>query len=169
MLDASLLVHSLHYGLILSAAMSALVLISFRLEPEAWLGDLPRDIQEAYGPIGARAKRMKILFGIPILILPLAFAVFSLHRFEQATDTPLTFVPASLMVFIIFNVFNLVDLLLLDWLIFVRVQPKWVVLPGTEGLAGYRDYVFHFRAFLIGLALTAVVSPLLAGGYLLLS
>ena len=43
-------------------------------------------------------------------------------------------------------IFNLVDLILLDWLLFTYIQPRFVVLPGTEGLAGYRDYWFHFRA-----------------------
>jgi len=32
----------------------------------------------------------------------------------------------------------------LDWLIFVTIQPDFVVIPGTEGLAGYKDYGFHF-------------------------
>lgn len=33
-------------------------------------------------------------------------------------------------------------------LVFVTLQPCFVVLPGTEGLQGYRDYGFHFRQFL---------------------
>ncbi|MDH3734751.1 MAG: hypothetical protein OEU54_14585 [Gemmatimonadota bacterium] len=60
------------------------------------------------------------------------------------------------------SVFNLVDLLILDWLILVRIQPGFVVLPGTEGLAGYDDYRFHGHAFLIGTTGILVVS-LLAG------
>ena len=30
-------------------------------------------------------------------------------------------------------------------------RPRVIVLPGTEGLAGYGDYGFHFRGFLKGL------------------
>ena len=29
-------------------------------------------------------------------------------------------------------IFNLVDLLILDWLIVCWIEPRWVILPGTE-------------------------------------
>jgi hypothetical protein len=53
--------------------------------------------------------------------------------------------------------------LLIDWLLFVRVRPAFVVLPGTEGMAGYDDYAFHWRAFLKGTAGIAVLSVMVAG------
>ncbi len=59
-------------------------------------------------------------------------------------------------------VFNAVDLLLVDWLIFVTLRPKVVVLPGTEGAEGYGDYGFHFRAFLKGLAGSLIGSLIVA-------
>jgi hypothetical protein len=31
-------------------------------------------------------------------------------------------------------------------------KPKFMILPGT-GMAGYRDYKFHFRKFLNGIVL----------------
>jgi hypothetical protein len=31
-------------------------------------------------------------------------------------------------------------------LVFVTIQPAFVVLEGTRGLAGYSDYWFHFEA-----------------------
>lgn len=34
--------------------------------------------------------------------------------------------------------------------------------PGTEGMAGYRDYWFHFRGFLIGIPIILAASALLA-------
>lgn len=42
------------------------------------------------------------------------------------------------------------DLLILDWLIFVTIQPDFIVIPGTEGLAGYKDYWFHFEVSFLG-------------------
>ena len=36
-----------------------------------------------------------------------------------------------------FSVFNVADLLLLDWLV-VAIGPRWVILPGTEGSAATR-------------------------------
>jgi len=45
---------------------------------------------------------------------------------------------------------SLLSMLILDWLIFVTVQPAFVVIPGTEGLAGYKDYWFHLEASFLG-------------------
>jgi hypothetical protein len=64
--------------------------------------------------------------------------------------------------FLVFFTFNLVDLLIFDWLIFVGMQPKFAVLPGTEGLAGYRDYAFHFKGFLKGTVLCALTALIVA-------
>jgi hypothetical protein len=36
------------------------------------------------------------------------------------------------------------------------------VLPGTEGMAGYRNYGFHFRGFLIGIPIVLAGSVLCA-------
>lgn len=60
-------------------------------------------------------------------------------------------------------VFNLFDLLVLDWLIMVRIQPKFIILPGTEGMKIYNDYSFHFRGFLKGTVLTFLTSLVIAG------
>jgi len=38
-----------------------------------------------------------------------------------------------------------------------------VILPGTEGMAGYKDYGFHFKAFLRGTALCFIASLVIAG------
>ena len=59
--------------------------------------------------------------------------------------------------------FNLFDLLLLDWLMFCTITPKFVVIPGTEGMEGYKDYSYHFRASLIGTVLSVVAGLVIAG------
>ena len=65
--------------------------------------------------------------------------------------------------FLILTLFNLVVLLILDWLLFVTIQPRLVILPGTEGMAGYEDYAFHFYAFLKGVVASVLVSLIVAG------
>jgi hypothetical protein len=63
-------------------------------------------------------------------------------------------------------VFNLFDLLVLDWLFFCTIQPRAMLLPGTEGMAGYRDYRFHFIGFLRGLGFCLVGGLVIAGLWL---
>jgi hypothetical protein len=61
-----------------------------------------------------------------------------------------------------FGTFTILDCFVLDWGL-VYWQPRFVVLPGTEGLAGYRNYWFHFRGFLIGIPIILALSALVAG------
>jgi hypothetical protein len=47
-------------------------------------------------------------------------------------------------------IFNLVDLLILDWLIVCWFKPSWAILPGTEHIVIPKPYLHHFMGFLIG-------------------
>ena len=160
-----LIVYSLGYGAILSGAMSILILGSLRTNAEIWVGDYPPDIRERYGPISKKGRKQKILFSIPILLTPIAIAVGLLAHLHAVSGSEIPFWSAALGVFIMGSVFNVFDLVVIDWFLFVRVQPKFIILPGTEGMPGYRDYFFHFKAFLVGVVLSGVISVLAAGGY----
>lgn len=82
-------------------------------------------------------------------------------RADAGNDIP--FLTALLHLIVLFSVFNVLDWLVLDWLIVVAIRPRFIVLPGTEGMAGYKDYGFHFRGFLIGMLITLVTSAAVAG------
>jgi len=60
-------------------------------------------------------------------------------------------------------VFNVFDLLVLDWLLFCTIQPRFMALPGTEGMAAYGDYGFHAVGFLKGTVFSLVAGSLTAG------
>ena len=47
-------------------------------------------------------------------------------------------------------IFNLVDLLILDWIIVCWFEPRWVILPGTEHIVIPKQYLHHFKGFLMG-------------------
>ncbi|HSE39805.1 MAG TPA: nitroreductase, partial [Acidobacteriota bacterium] len=58
--------------------------------------------------------------------------------------------------------FNIFDLLVIDYLICCAWTPKFLILPGTEGMTGYKDYRHHFRGFIVGTILSVIVSLLIA-------
>ncbi len=91
-----------------------------------------------------------------------AVILVSIVRFVQIGGGSVFFA-VLVGIFVMLLVFNIVDLLILDWLIFNTLTPRIIVLPGTEGAQGYRDYGFHFRAFLKGVAGSLVGSLLIAG------
>jgi hypothetical protein len=158
----SIVRHALAYGGVLSGISCALLLGILWINPEILLKDYPPDIQAKYGPMSRRSKRQRIpvavLFGA--VVLGVVAASFVEVRANSGGHIP--FLTAFVHLFVMFSLFNLVDLLILDWPL-VAMRPSFIVLRGTAGLAGYRDYGFHFRGFLIGTVLVLISSVLIAG------
>ena len=132
------------------------------MNPEILLNDYPPDIREKHGPMSARSKRQRVPVTIVIGAVVLGIVTVSFSAVRANSGGKIPFLTAFFHLFIMFSVFNVVDLLLLDWLL-VAIGPSLLVLPGTEGSAGYKDYWFHFRGFLIGAVLIFVASGLMAG------
>ena len=59
-------------------------------------------------------------------------------------------------------IFNLVDLMILDWLIVCWFAPRWMILPGTEHIVVPDQYLHHFKGFLIGTVGLAIVGLAIA-------
>jgi hypothetical protein len=157
-----LISNALIYGLYLSILLAIVMLVSFGLAPDMWVGDYPPDIQTKYGEMSPRAKRYRpsvsVLFFGSILVV-LTASIINLHKIVEGD---VGFWDYFLSSFITLMVFNLFDLLIADWLIFVTIQPKAIILPGTEGMTGYKDYWFHFRGFLIGIGFSTVGALIIA-------
>lgn len=120
-----------------------------------WVGDYPPDVKEAFGEMSAKAKAYRPLIAALFFGSIITITVLSLGRLRLITPE-VGFWSYALSTFIVLMVFNIFDLLIIDWLIFVAIQPKAIILPGTEGLGGYKDYCFHFRGFIIGTAFSGV-------------
>ena len=147
----------------LLSLLSALTLLGIaRYNPRLLLGDYPAAIQEKAPPKTAREQRQSLIVGIPFLVLLLAVPLISTLTFKhQQAVTGL--LPLFLHAFGVAFIFNLFDLLVLDWLLFCYLTPKFMVIPGTEGMAAYKDYGFHFRGALVGTVFSAVAGLVIAG------
>jgi hypothetical protein len=153
--------HALLYGALLSAVLSVLLLGVLWINPEVLLNDYPPDIREKHGPMSERSRRQRIPVAIVIGAVGVIVVVASLSSVRSDGGGTIPFLTAFVHLFVMFSVFNLVDLLLLDWPL-VAIGPRFMVLPGTEGAAGYKNYRFHFHGFLIGTLLILIASGLLA-------
>lgn len=156
--------HALVYGVILSGVMFTLVLGLVRVNPEIMLNDYPPDIQAKYGPMSERSRRQRLPVGLVFSAILFGIVTASFMKVRADAGNDIAFLPALVHLIVLFSVFNLLDWLVLDWLIVVAICPRFIVLPGTEGLAGYKDYGFHFRGFLIGMLITLVTSAVVAVG-----
>ena len=162
MLDWNLLFYDgLIYGLALSLILTMLSIIAGAIALDMFVDDYPPEIKQKHGPMSPRAARLRpylaTLLFIPVLFVPMV-GLFSLRTHIESVS----FLSAFVFSGITLLVFNLFDLIILDWLFFCTIQPRSMVLPGTEGMAAYRDYRFHFIGFLKGLGFTVVGSLIIA-------
>lgn len=158
---------SLQYGALFSVVIIGLLITGSLWNNELFLRSYPPDIKARYGPMSRKSRRQLIVFAGLVYLTVIGIVVLATRKLAHSCG-PLQFWPVFLNDWIVLNVFNLVDLLILDWLFFVTIQPKFVILPGTAGLRGYTDYGFHFRGFLKGLIYLSGVSLVAAGATILL-
>jgi len=158
-----IITHAVVFGVILSLILSTTILLVVRINPEIMLRDYPPDVQAKHGPMSDRSKRQRLPVAMLVLAVMVGVMVASLAPILDGVEGALLFPTAFVHFFVMFSVFNVLDWLVLDWLIVVSLRPRFLILPGTEGMAGYRDYAFHFRGFLVGIPITLAASLLLAG------
>lgn len=144
-------------SLIATLAFGAIV----RYNPRLMINDYPKDIRDAVPAKTAEEKRLSLWLGIPLLLVMLGIPVWSCVLLRRSGDAG--FVDLFVNAFGVGFVFNVVDLVIIDWLVFCLITPALVVIPGTEGMSGYKNYAFHFRAFLKGTVLCAVTGLVTAG------
>lgn len=82
---------------------------------------------------------------------------------DGALDDGLSFLPAALCAALVFTTLSVWDLVVFDWIIFAGLRPRLLVLPGTEGMAEYRDLRHHLSTALKGSPLIIIVG-LVTGG-----
>jgi hypothetical protein len=154
---SSIVPHALESGVLLSAVLFALLLIVLRANPEILLNDYPPDIRAKWGPMSERTRRQRVFVAGIFAIAGLAVAAWSIRTAPALRARDVSFGMAFAHFAIMFGTFSLLDWALLDCGL-VYCQPRFVVLPGTEGMSGYRDYWFHFRGFLIGIPIVLAAS-----------
>lgn len=154
-------VQLVHYGIVWGSIFSTVfcgaILLLGWLNAEILLSDYPPDIRARYGPMSARGRQQAKWAGVVLVVLLGAIIVWSLLQLRQISGG-LTLVDTFLVTLLIFQIWNLLDLVLLDWFILLTLRPRFMILPGTNGLAGYHDYRYHLRKFGNGIILTLLLS-----------
>jgi len=150
------------HGAVLSFLASALLVVVLRVNPRIFLHDYPEAIQAQVPPKTANEKRQSALLGVPFLLLLAVVPFLSTLALRRSGGTDVSFLNLFLNAFGVSFFFNLVDLLLLDWLLFCTLTPKFLVIPGSEGNPAYKDYGYHFRGSLVGTVISVVAGLVIA-------
>ena len=145
------------WGVIFGVVFSIAMLIIGRINPEMILNDYPLDIRAKYGTMSDATRKQANLMTLPLLATLGLVVALGLGQLREISGA-LTFTETLIVSTVIFQMWNLFDLVLLDWFLLMTLKPKFMILPGTEGMAGYSDYMFHFRKFLNGIVFTFILA-----------
>ncbi|WP_420643351.1 nitroreductase [Candidatus Leptofilum sp.] len=140
-------------GTAISVSLTAVIFGTLYLNPEIWVHDAPPDIREKFGSKSEKAKRQTLFVALPFFLILFGGVIRSNILLKRQNEGELPFKTAFLNAYGLFLYFWLFDLVILDWLIFVTIKPKFLIFPGTEGMAGYDDYGFHLKTALPALPL----------------
>ncbi|MBN2044576.1 MAG: hypothetical protein JW757_06110 [Anaerolineales bacterium] len=135
------------HGLLYSLFSTGIVVSIMRIDNRVFLpiAYLPEDLISAIPQQGEAEKRRAALLKLIWLSWAVGFPVFSTFHFKALSGSLPGFLFLFLHAFLVFFSFWLVDLVFIDGIILCWVTPEWVVVPGTEGYAGYKDFGWHLR------------------------
>ena len=136
-------------GTIMNVLLTILIYGSIYVNPLTWISDYPPDIQAAVDSVTVPLDQKLVVVALSFCIV-VGVPLYSNARLRRQNDGELSFLEAFIHSALLMFSFAVWDLLILDWLIFVTIQPDFIVIPGTEGLAGYGDYWFHFQVSFLG-------------------
>ena len=127
-----------------------------------WLADFPPEIRDVLPPQTDREKQKSLLIAIVFLAILLLGMSTSFSLLKQQIPTEITFLSAWLHAFLFFQIFNLWDLVVIDWIGILFINPSNPPIPGTKNSTGYRNYFFHFQGSLNGILIGTGISLLAA-------
>jgi hypothetical protein len=151
-------------GTVLSIAVSIVILGSLAYNPRLWIGDAPEPVRRLAPPLSAAERRDRWVVAGLFLLTVVAVTAWSASRLIAREGTPSfgTFLIHFLGVFFIFN---LVDLVVIDWLVLLVMRPRFLSRLSVPGLS-YEEtvggYSYHFVAFLKGLGVITVLALIAA-------
>jgi hypothetical protein len=146
-------------GTLLSLIMGVFVFGSLWYNPRLWLQDYPKAIQAKVPPLTRQEKQEQKLLMIPILLAMIGTPLWS--AYQLGGEAP--FLTVYFTAFLVTNIFNLFDAVVIDWLVLIVLKPKFAVLPGTEDMAHLlRDPKMHLSAYLRGIVFCAGFSLVIA-------
>jgi hypothetical protein len=164
-----LLRSALLFGAALSVLLAGLVLGSLMWNPRIWLQDAPKRVRDAVPPKSPREKAQSAAVAVPFVLLMALVPLLAVAWTESAAARPLKYSEALLLCWGVLMVFNVVDLVVIDWLVICRLAPPFLIPAGAEHLRDdYRDPGRHVRGFLAGIVLLFALSVPLAGAAMLL-
>lgn len=153
-ISSELLDFALEKGMVLFSVLTAAYLLSLKANPDIWrLEYKGRPSQKE--PRGARA----VVFVVMGCILTAALVLADIELMEIAPEYPQT--NLFIVNLMIFTVYNLLDLLVVDFLLHTKLKPDFMEIPDDGGSKEMVNHVgIFFRNYLYAGVLSFTASLL---------
>jgi hypothetical protein len=129
-------------GSTINMGLTSLIFATLYINPEMWVDDYPPDIRKKFGSKSKKSKRQAIFAAIPFFLILIGGIIRSNSLLKQQNDGVLSFKSAFLNAYGLLFYFWLFDLLIIDWLIFVTLQPNFIILPARKAWLGMMIMLF---------------------------
>ena len=149
-------------GLILSIGLSVILLSSMAINPRIMRSDYPPQIKEKLPPLSNAEKRQLALTGLLFWGFAVGLFFYSTRSLIARNGSESLFLPVFLNTYLVFEVANLFDLFVLDYLLLIVMRPGFLFIPEAAGMEQYNTFAFHFAGFLKGLVIGVVLSLIVA-------
>ena len=149
-------------GSIMSAMLGSVIMSVVYYNAEIMHDDYPPHIQAKALPMSDAAKKQRVVVTIPFITLLLGFPAYSNLKLMRQNHGHLSLKNAFVNAYAVFAFSNLFDLLILDYLVMLRMRPRFAMLPGTKESDYSNDYFFHFAGFLKGMGYGMIPSLIIA-------
>ncbi|HHE9996674.1 hypothetical protein MZA43_01720 [Haemophilus influenzae] len=149
-------------AIIWSMLWTITVSVSIRVFPFMIEHDYPKDVREIASipkPSKTHKKQGLIFATVSFVILfglLIAFAILAYKGQE------LSFWKIFIHLWLICMIWNIVDLVIVDWIFICLLSLKYFVLRKTEHCKGNKNYKFHFIGFLKGFIAMNIVALIFA-------
>ncbi|MDT0201051.1 hypothetical protein [Nocardioides sp. AE5] len=145
----------LGWATVIALACAVVIVVGLLAASDALLSDYPPELQERYRELhGEQSRRGRIVdavLGTLMAVLALGLGVLALADLAPGTGRTGDFITGVLLGLGAGVLLVVIDTVVIDWGIFCRLQPGFVVLPGTEGDPAYADYWFQVRVMWPGI------------------
>jgi hypothetical protein len=151
-------------GALLSALLGTLILTSLWINPRIWLQDYPVDIRQKVAPLAAGEKRMRSLFALAFVATFAVVPFLSTRAVVEIYREEVTFGSLFLHAFLVLNLFNLFDAVVIDWLFLGVVHPRFAFIQEAWGQRErFLDVRKGVADWLKGIVFCAVFALVIAG------
>ncbi|MEM7034257.1 MAG: hypothetical protein AAF629_32240 [Chloroflexota bacterium] len=140
-------------GGVSSLIFCIIILLSWRFNPEVWIGEIEDS--------DAQSPQTPVTYAIFISIVATLVVGSYWAAWQYASTVETTFLQRFVAAWLVIAIINVVDLIVIDWLVNIVIDPKWMTIPGYD-IQHMKVIQPHIKALFMGLLIAIPIALLAA-------